>query len=330
MSVRPTPFARLAVSPAPVVLFAALLATALTSGGCMTRVTAREVTSDDDDHGLRYFLPAPYLVIREGPNKHWDAEIKMGVDRSREFYVQPNAVFAAANTEITFNDDGTLKSFKLNGDSTTVPAAVVAALKDIELEKLRLQKEAMENQPPADGGDGDGGTGTSTTTRPAPGSDRAGAPTAPNPNARYFAVYQIRGTTLKPIDPGSAPETGAASGTVIAPVTAPAAAGRNRSRRPGSPAATLTAFPGITGDDRVEAATSPQFPNRIFIHAKDQPPLSNQLEPTKFQFFTDAALTQRVTDEAAIRDAMIFRQELSAFEIPKDKLNNVKGVKLLP
>lgn len=115
------------------------------SSGCQTSIVAKEATgANADADGLRYFLPAPYLIVEEIGDSKWDAHLELGVDRSREFYIQPKAVFAKGNTVISFNDDGTLKSFKLDADSTAVPSAVVAAAKDVKLKQLELEQAALD------------------------------------------------------------------------------------------------------------------------------------------------------------------------------------------
>lgn len=141
------------------------------------RITAKEVTAADADaNGLRYFLPAPYLVIEQTADAKWDARMELGVDRSREFYIQPQAVFAKGNAVISFNDDGTLESFKLDADSTAVPSSVVAAAKDVELKRLELERAALdaaEKKKDEKGG--------------------AGAALLNIKGKRAFAVYRVKG-----------------------------------------------------------------------------------------------------------------------------------------
>ena len=122
-----------------------LLALLVTSG-CYSTITAGEVKGNANPDGMRYFLPAPYLVVTELPENKWDAQLNTAVDRSHEYYVQPQTVFAKGTAEVSFNDDGTLKSFKLTSDATTVADAVVTATKDIELKNLELQQDALDRQ----------------------------------------------------------------------------------------------------------------------------------------------------------------------------------------
>jgi hypothetical protein len=145
--------------------------------GCQTFISAKEATgANADAEGLRYYLPAPYLIIEQAADAKWDARLELGVDRSREFYVQPKAIFAKVNTIISFNDDGTLKSFKLDADSTAVPSAVVAAAKDVELKRLELEKAALdEAQKKKD--EKKGGTGALVNVA----------------GARAFRIYRVEG-----------------------------------------------------------------------------------------------------------------------------------------
>lgn len=113
--------------------------------GCYTGIKGRQLDSEADaKEGLRYFLPAPLLVVDEiAPNKY-DARIEYSLDRSRVFAVQPTQVLATSTATIEFNDDGTLKSFQLDQDSSDVPAAFVEGLRDLELKKLELEKAALD------------------------------------------------------------------------------------------------------------------------------------------------------------------------------------------
>jgi hypothetical protein len=149
---------------------------ALACGGCHTGIKAGEVTSATSDvKGLRYFLPTPCLVIEQTADAKWDARLELMVDRSREFYVQPEAVFAKGTATIAFNDDGTLKSFKLDADSTAVASDTLATMKDLELERLKLEKEALDAKKKTDG------------------QTNANALINAKPGKRMFAVYRIRG-----------------------------------------------------------------------------------------------------------------------------------------
>jgi|GEM_PF-4328860 len=113
--------------------------------GC-SFVSSKQVEADSDEPGLRYFLPAPILIIEELPDSRWTARLDVAVDSSREYTLQPYVIFGANNTDIAFNGDGTLKSFKLNQNTTTVSEALVTALKDIEIKRFEIEKALLDDQ----------------------------------------------------------------------------------------------------------------------------------------------------------------------------------------
>src|SRR5690349_8485967 len=124
----------------------ALIAAGLS--GCVAGIHAGEVTKGQSPDGLRYFLPSRYLVIQQTGDGQWDASIQSAVDRSREYYVQPFAILSSGAATVEFNDDGTIKSFKLVGDATAVPAAAIDAAKQIELEREKLLQEEIDAKKP--------------------------------------------------------------------------------------------------------------------------------------------------------------------------------------
>lgn len=112
--------------------------------GCIAGIDAVQV-ANDKTNGLRYFLPVPVLVIREYKGQV-DAEIKMAVDRKQEYAVQPYTWLGTSESTIEFNDDGTLKSFTLNQDTSEIPDAAVQALKDIGVKELDLRQEEIQRK----------------------------------------------------------------------------------------------------------------------------------------------------------------------------------------
>lgn len=112
--------------------------------GCATWITAREAGHDDDADGLRYFLAVPYLMVQQGQDGKWDASLQTLVDRKREFTIQPHNLLGKNKTEITFNDDGTLKTFALTQDTTAVSDALVTALGTVAAKPLDVEKTALD------------------------------------------------------------------------------------------------------------------------------------------------------------------------------------------
>lgn len=121
--------------------------TASLLSGCYAGIRAGEVeTGTKSVEGLRYFLPAPYLIVEKTAKGQVDASIQYLADRSRVFYVDPIVVLASQKAEIELNPDGTLKSFKLEQDATPVSTAVVEGVRDVAVKKLDLEKTAAEER----------------------------------------------------------------------------------------------------------------------------------------------------------------------------------------
>ena len=172
------------------------------SSGCYTGISAKQVTlagggsttevdkagkktgrflDNSQTEGLRYFLPAPVLVVEQIDKGKYDARVEFTVDHSRVFAVQPTETLASSTATIEFYPDGTLKNFQLNQDSTEVPAAVVKGLQDLETKKLDLQKAAIDKAAEAS----------------AARIEKGPLPAAPE-GARKVCVYRIDGPKLTP------------------------------------------------------------------------------------------------------------------------------------
>ena len=174
----------------------------LSGAGCVSGIKAGEVTSKDRDHppdGLRYYMPARYLVIQQQADGKWDAAIQSVVDTSHEYYVQPYAIFASGAATAEFNDDGTLKSFKLVSKASDVPLAAVDALKGIELEREKLLQDALDALKKQAG------------SKP-PEAPPAGPPARQPPERREVYMFRIEGDHL----------VGSGMGPIAKPVVVPA------------------------------------------------------------------------------------------------------------
>lgn len=116
------------------------------TSGCIAGIDSGEVKKGSSPAGLRYFLPATYFVVEQTAEGQWDAKLQSAVDRSREYYVQPYAYLASGKTTVEFHPDGTLKSFRLESDSTAVPEAAITAIKDIQLQREQLKREEIDRR----------------------------------------------------------------------------------------------------------------------------------------------------------------------------------------
>jgi len=135
----------------------AILALLLT--GCVAGTRGGPVyASNANAAGIRYFLPAMYLVVQQSPEGTLSTSFEVLADSSQTYYVEPFIVLATQKADITLNLDGTLQSFKLEQDGTPVSAAVVGAVKDISLKKLELEQAAAEAKPAGGRAEGDART----------------------------------------------------------------------------------------------------------------------------------------------------------------------------
>jgi hypothetical protein len=125
------------------ILGVAAIAVLLT--GCVAGTRGGPIYGDNTAaQGIRYFLPAMYLVVQQTQEGTISASFEVIADSSQAYYVEPFVVLAKQDVDITLNADGTLQSFKLEQDGTPVSAALVAAVKDISLKKLELEQAAAE------------------------------------------------------------------------------------------------------------------------------------------------------------------------------------------
>lgn len=161
--------------------------------GCYTGIVAKEVPHEDVQDGMRYYLPAPYLVITELPKKRWDAQVKFMLDRSKVFTVQPTSHMAKASATIEMNADGTMKSFQLNQHSGDVPEAFITGMKDLTVKALEIEEARYKpSEEEAEDEETGGGPDSAAKTKGA-------APTEP----RRVYVCKIEGA--KPIEGGCSP-----------------------------------------------------------------------------------------------------------------------------
>jgi len=190
--------------------------TAFGVGGCYAGIKAYEVTNEADAPGLRYFLTTPYLIIEEQPNDRWTARLELGVDRSREFAVQPYTILAKSTATVDFHEDGTLKSFKLEQDTTKIPEAVVNALKDIQLKRIELEKAALDRRLKEAEAEGEAAKGKAALLREGAVAAEVGAET------RKVYIFRVAGTRAIAMDAVPAAEMKVPSPAQVGITEAPA------------------------------------------------------------------------------------------------------------
>ena len=100
--------------------------------GCSTVSVHRVKPGDARTPGIRYYRPAPYLVVSEGK-----ASIVYLPDRSEEYAITQHAGLGSRKLEVTLTDGWNLT--KLGADAGAVPDKAIELLGKILLdEKLRV------------------------------------------------------------------------------------------------------------------------------------------------------------------------------------------------
>jgi hypothetical protein len=118
---------RLAVANSPVwggLLCAALLA-ALT--GCYSAVVYHAANKGDDSTGIRYYQSAPYVLIYSDGKGGLNWQIVYLPDQTKLMTVAPTTFLGKSQMSLSFIN-GTLTSGGGTGDTTTIPAAIFAAV----------------------------------------------------------------------------------------------------------------------------------------------------------------------------------------------------------
>ena len=129
------------VRPLPVLLLSAC-----------SSVEVNRVVDGDDQEGLRYCLPQPFLVVTPQPDGKVDVKIEMHADRSQQYAINASSFLAMHRLETKLSK-GLLSSVKWNGRSDAVAAEAVKAAgaiaeKELEVEKARQDaaRERAEEQ----------------------------------------------------------------------------------------------------------------------------------------------------------------------------------------
>lgn len=100
---------------------------------------------DSDVRGIRYYLPAPHILVYSNGPGRLTAQLYYLPDTTRVMSVDPYSVLAANNSELKFQN-GMLVSGSSVADSTVIPAAALDALKAMALATVDAALESEEEQ----------------------------------------------------------------------------------------------------------------------------------------------------------------------------------------
>jgi hypothetical protein len=111
------------------VLQAACVAGLALQGGCAGISAGADTESVEAPvDGIRYYEPAPFLLVYADGRGALKTEVLYLPDTTRKRVIDPYAVLASNNATLSFKD-GTLTGTRSEVDETVVPAAVLESLK---------------------------------------------------------------------------------------------------------------------------------------------------------------------------------------------------------
>jgi hypothetical protein len=93
--------------------------------------------SDENLRGIRYYLPAPYILVYSNGPGRLAAEYLVMPDLDRTMSVDPYSILASNKSKLTFQN-GMLTSGASNADATVIPMAVIEALKTAAIARANL------------------------------------------------------------------------------------------------------------------------------------------------------------------------------------------------
>jgi hypothetical protein len=116
-------------------------------------LTAREIDrtitsgerSDAQARGIRYFLPAPYILVYSNGPGRLAAQFVVMPDLDRTMSVDPYSILASNKSKLSFQN-GMLTSGSSVADATVIPTAVIEALKTAALARAGMDMPAGDTR----------------------------------------------------------------------------------------------------------------------------------------------------------------------------------------
>jgi hypothetical protein len=113
----------------------------LTINGCITSMSGKQAIGGET--GIRYYLPAPHLIVTPKPDGTASIEIKYFPDPNNAYTLNLESFFASATFEVKLTD-GMLTSLNLDAKADNIPSE---ALKTAgELKKKQVDKDNAEDK----------------------------------------------------------------------------------------------------------------------------------------------------------------------------------------
>ena len=150
--------------------------------GCISYLSMRKVTNDNDTKvaGLRVYLPSPFIVVRDAgiaitinadktvtTNEIYQVDVEMLPDRDKEYAVNYWTILGKQNVTVSRSVEMYLKQIGVNEDSTAVAQQMIAAAGQVAQSTLQTAKNTPSPENPNPGSPGKPGKPDAPST-PAP------------------------------------------------------------------------------------------------------------------------------------------------------------------
>lgn len=104
--------------------------------GCTTTMGGGQAT--ERASGLRYYLPAPHVILTPKSDGTVTVEVKYLPDPNNAYTLNLKSYLSNSTFDIT-TSNGMLTSINLNSDSSAVPSSAVTAIEELEKENLKAK-----------------------------------------------------------------------------------------------------------------------------------------------------------------------------------------------
>ena len=106
--------------------------------GVTFRKIGNDTSRDARDRGIRYYPPAPYLLVHTNNDDGLTSRVIFLPDTSRKMSARPYAVMAKNTTKLTFDESmHYLKGMSVDAGADEVPKAFVAALQTVAASAIK-------------------------------------------------------------------------------------------------------------------------------------------------------------------------------------------------
>jgi hypothetical protein len=110
--------------------------TIIALSGCTTMMGGGKAT--ENSKGLRYYLPAPHIILTPKSDGTVTVEVKYVPDPNNAYTLNLKSYFSNSTFDITTNN-GMLTSINLNSDTSAVPSSAITAIETLKKEDLKTK-----------------------------------------------------------------------------------------------------------------------------------------------------------------------------------------------